>query len=126
MIKVPVSFGELYDKITILQIKLEKMTDPEKLANVQRELDYLSEMEVEVPKHAEKATYVDELKAINTELWDIEEGKRRHETLQDFGDEFIQLARRVYIKNDRRAAVKKKINLLTGSAIVEEKSHQSA
>ena len=126
MIKVPVSYGELYDKITILQIKREMFEDPAKLANVQRELEYLTEVAQEVPHHDDTAACIDELRAINSELWDIEEGKRAHERRQDFGESFIRLARDVYIKNDRRAALKRQINQLTGSAIVEEKSHQDA
>ncbi|MCR9148495.1 MAG: DUF6165 family protein [Rhodobacteraceae bacterium] len=126
MIKVPVSYGELYDKITILQIKLDKFDDPAKLENVRRELDYLTDVAKQVPHHDDTAARVDELRAINTDLWDIEEGKRAHERKQEFGESFIRLARDVYIKNDRRAALKKQINLLTGSAIMEEKSHADA
>lgn len=125
MIRVPVSYGELYDKITILLIKLEKLTDQEKLGNVRTELELLQELEATLPNREESRPLVQELLEINTGLWDIEEGKRSHERQGVFDDAFIDLARQVYIRNDRLAAVKKEINTLTGSTIVEEKSHES-
>jgi hypothetical protein len=122
-ILVPVSAGELYDKITILLIKQERFTDAGKLANVGLELDMLRRVEERLSNRAASEALVAELLAINQSLWDIEDGKRAHERRQDFGPEFVELARQVYIRNDRRAAVKRRINEVMGSAIVEEKSH---
>lgn len=122
-ILVPVSAGELYDKITILLIKQERFTDAGKLANVGLELDMLRKVEERLSNRAASEALVAELLAINQSLWDIEDGKRAHERRQDFGAEFVELARQVYIRNDRRAAVKRRINEVMGSAIVEEKSH---
>jgi cell shape-determining protein MreC len=115
----PISIGELVDKITILEIKASKTTDAEKLANVQRELKLLLELynSLNVDVTALKA----ELYKINSELWVIEDSKRKCETAQQFDFEFIQLARSVYIKNDIRASIKKQINLLSNSKIIEEK-----
>jgi hypothetical protein len=120
---VPVSIGELYDKITILMIKSERIADPVKLANVSRELELLRAVEAGLEGRVAAAPLVDELLAINRTLWDIEDAKRAHERRQDFGPAFIELARQVYLRNDRRAAVKRRINDLMGSTIVEEKSH---
>ena len=123
-IQVPVSFGELLDKIAILEIKSERMTDPAKLANVQRELDALN-----ATWAAHPAARVDiselraRLKQINEALWDIEDDIRAKERAREFDDEFIRLARAVYVTNDERARVKKDINLKLGSAYVEEKSY---
>jgi cell shape-determining protein MreC len=115
----PISIGELVDKITILEIKASKTSDAEKLANVQRELKLLLELynSLNVDVTALKA----ELYKINSELWVIEDSKRKCETAQQFDFEFIQLARSVYIKNDIRASIKKQINLLSNSKIIEEK-----
>ena len=132
IIHAPVSVGELYDKITILEVKARRFEDKGKLANVRRELEELRGVaREEVERGAafdvdELRRQVDALRAINDELWDIEDGKRAAEARQVFDDAFIRLARDVYIKNDRRAAIKKAINLLVGSEIVEEKSHAGA
>lgn len=124
-ISVPVSPGELVDKITILQIKSERISDSAKLANVNTELQLL--LSVWRESHY-PITDVDEqhaqLKAINEELWEIEDDIRIKEKAKQFDDEFIRLARAVYVTNDRRAAVKKEINLKLGSALVEEKSYE--
>lgn len=124
-ILVPVSFGELLDKIAILQIKSERMTDPAKLANVRAEL---SALETTWMAHAaagqDIARLRAELKAVNERLWAIEDDIRLKEKAQAFDEEFIQLARSVYFQNDIRARVKKDINLALGSAYVEEKSYQ--
>ncbi len=123
-ILVPVSFGELLDKIAILQIKSERMTDPAKLANVRRELDAL-----EATWSAHEASRVDiaalrgELKAVNERLWVIEDDIRDKEAAQAFDAGFIELARSVYFQNDERARIKREINLALGSAYVEEKSY---
>ena len=123
-ILVPVSFGELLDKIAILQIKSERMHDAGKLANVRRELDALSATWLEHPAADQDILELRAgLKAVNERLWDIEDDIRRCEQRQDFGDEFVRLARAVYHENDERASIKKQINLALGSAYVEEKSY---
>ncbi len=121
-LKVEVSVGELLDKITILEIKSERITDPAKLANVNKELDVLRRTWAGSPlsNHA-VADQIERLKSVNQALWDIEDGIRRKEAAQQFDDEFIGLARSVYHQNDIRAAVKKEINALLGSELVEEK-----
>jgi len=121
IVHVPVSVGELVDKITILELKIDHATTPEQRNNIQYEL-------MELLKVLHNHDLVDsvrqlrlELKAINQELWDIENAKRDHEKRNQFDDEFIQLARNVYLKNDLRAKVKKQINILCQSVIIEEK-----
>lgn len=124
-ILVPVSFGELLDKIAILEIKSERMTDEVKLVNVRRELDALNATWAAHP--ASKVEIRDlraALKAVNERLWVIEDDIRMQEKAQAFGAEFIRLARAVYVENDERARVKKEINLALGSTYVEEKSYQ--
>ena len=124
-ILVPISFGELLDKIAILQIKSERMSDAAKLANVRKELDALSATWLEHPAAGHDIVKLRAgLKAVNERLWDIEDDLRRCEQRQDFGAEFIRLARAVYFENDERAAIKKQINLALGSSYVEEKSYQ--
>ena len=124
-ILVPVSFGELLDKIAILQIKSERMNDEAKLANVRKELEALSATWLEHPAAGQDIVELrSDLKAVNERLWDIEDDIRRCEQRQDFGDEFVRLARAVYHENDERARIKKLINLALGSAYVEEKSYQ--
>ena len=123
-ILVPVSFGELLDKMAILEIKCERIRDAAKLANVQRELDALN---LTWAAHPAAATDIRELrarlKAINESLWDIEDDIRDKERAGEFDDEFVRPARAVYVTNDERARVKKEINLKLGSAYVEEKSY---
>ena len=124
-ILVPVSFGELLDKIAILQIKSERMSDAAKLANVRNELNALETTWAAHPAAAQDiAALRAELKAVNERLWVIEDDIRVKEKAQAFDDEFIRLARAVYFENDTRARVKKDINLALGSAYVEEKSYQ--
>ena len=125
-LQVPVSVGEVLDKITILQIKLAHISDAAKRANIQNELDAL------LPLVAGDAFTTDqmqalmaELKSVNGALWDIEDDIREKEAAKSFDAEFIRLARAVYITNDKRAEIKKQINLATGSALVEEKSYES-
>jgi uncharacterized protein DUF6165 len=121
-LKVEVSVGELLDKITILEIKSERITDPEKLKNVTKELEVLTRTWRESPlSDRDVAAQIDALKSVNEELWDIEDAIRRKEADQAFDDEFIVLARSVYHRNDVRAAVKKDINTMLGSGLVEEK-----
>jgi hypothetical protein len=124
-ILAPISAGELIDKITILRVKAARIGDPAKEANVRAELALLEETAArELVGSPDLERLIDELTQINAALWDIEDGKRDHERRQDFGPSFVQLARRVYIDNDRRAAVKRAINALAGSEIVEEKSYK--
>src|SRR5690349_5750319 len=119
---VPVSWGELLDKITILQIKAERLTDAAKRANVVTELTLLSD--IAGPALKEAAAQTAELKAINAELWEIEDRIRDKEAACAFDAEFIELARSVYFTNDRRAAVKREINRALHSGLVEEKSYK--
>ena len=125
LISAPVSFGELIDKITILEIKAAHMRDAAKLANVRAELDLLNATWAQNPASrvdisAERAR----LKTVNETLWDIEDRIRVQEKAQAFDAEFVELARSVYFRNDERAAVKREINLKLGSQLVEEKSYQ--
>ena len=124
-ILIPISPGELLDKITILQIKAERMTDPAKVANVKTELDMLSKIWSEaVAVDAEIIALTAELKAVNEALWEIEDDIRDEERNKRFNERFIELARAVYTTNDERANAKKKVNLHLNSTIVEEKSYQ--
>ena len=124
-ILAPISAGELIDKITILRVKAQRIDDPAKEANVQAELTLLEATATrELPPSPELERLTGELTEINAALWDIEDGKRDCERRQDFGPDFVALARRVYMDNDRRAAVKRSINMLVGSEIVEEKSYK--
>ncbi len=124
-IRVPVSFGELIDKITILEIKCERIGDPGKLANVQRELDALNDTWSRSPASSgDIAENRIALKAVNERLWDIEDHIRLKEAAQAFDAEFIRLARSVYFENDERARLKREINTALGSTLVEEKSYQ--
>lgn len=127
MLTVPISVGELIDKITILQIKSERISDASKKANVDRELQELNTVrdgaQINTPELEKLAS---ELKRVNEELWVIEDQIRLREAEKDFGKEFIELARAVYVTNDQRAALKKQVNLLTGSALVEEKSYKGS
>lgn len=125
VIKVPVSFGEVLDKITILEIKSERIEDEAKVRNVRLELDELSATWNDAVKDQSAiADLRKQLKAVNEELWVIEDDIRDEEAAQDFGPRFIELARAVYVTNDKRAALKKDINLALGSRFVEEKSYQ--
>lgn len=125
LIHVPVSFGELLDKIAILEIKSERMSDPDKLANVRRELDELrSTWGQSAQATIDIADLLAALKAVNERLWVIEDDIRIKESKQEFDAEFIRLARAVYFENDERARVKRDINIKLGSALVEEKSYQ--
>jgi hypothetical protein len=122
---VPVSYGELLDKIAILQIKSERMTDEGKLANVRRELSALEKTWMAHPGAGHDISRLRaELKAVNERLWEIEDDIRVKEKAQAFDDEFVRLARSVYFENDTRARLKKEINLALGSTYVEEKSYQ--
>ncbi len=123
-ILIEVGPGELIDKITILVIKSERMSDPAKLKNVRHELQVLdAARRAHIPASAGLARLEAALKGVNEALWVIEDDIRQCEADKDFGPKFVELARAVYKQNDRRAALKKDINLLTGSAIIEEKSY---
>ena len=123
-IMAPISAGELVDKITILRNKADRIGDPAKEANVRKELAMLEALADEaLPKTPEIERLTAELSQVNIALWDIEDGKRDCERRGDFGDRFVQLARSVYVENDRRAAIKRAINEAAGSDIVEEKSY---
>ena len=123
-ILVPVSLGELIDKITILEIKAERIADPAKLANVRLELEQLEKVSV---LDEDLLRDIDELrvklKAVNVGLWEIEDRIRIKESLGEFDQEFIELARSVYFRNDERAAFKRSINVQQGYDLVEEKSY---
>jgi len=123
-IMAPISPGELVDKITILEIKSEQITDTSKKANVDRELELLRAIQ---RRHVDATDYLRdcerELSEINRKLWVIEDDLRLMEKNQDFGEKFVALARLVYITNDQRFRVKRKINTAMASAIFEEKSH---
>lgn len=125
-IAVPVSYGELIDKITILEIKAARISHPEKLANVRTELDLLNTTWLANPLAATDISVErSKLKAVNEALWDIEDHIRVKEKAKAFDTEFIELARSVYFRNDDRAACKREINEILGSTLVEEKSYEN-
>ncbi len=124
-ILVPISPGDLLDKITILRIKAARIEDGGKLGNIRRELAVLEQnWRQAVPAIAQLAADEAALARVNTELWDIEDRIREHEAQRRFDASFIELARAVYLRNDERAAIKQRINLKLGSTILEEKSYQ--
>ena len=122
-ISTPVSYGELIDKITILEIKSARIADPAKRANVQRELQALTEVR-DTQGGATPAALVAELRQVNEQLWEIEDLIRDREAAQQFDARFVALARSVYTTNDERAAIKKRINIALGSRIIEEKAYK--
>ena len=125
-LQVPVSVGEVLDKITILEIKLAHISDANKRVNIQNELDALLPLVAGDGFATEEMQgLLAELKLVNEALWDIEDDIREKEAAKSFDAEFIKLARAVYVTNDKRAEIKKQINLATGSALVEEKSYES-
>ena len=125
IIQVPVSPGEVLDKITILEIKSERISDAGKLANVKRELELLQASWKQAVAEDDTVRRIhDELKTINEALWEIEDDIRDKERAREFDQVFIELARSVYVTNDQRANAKKELNLYLGSEIVEEKSYQ--
>jgi len=124
-ILIPISPGELLDKITILEIKSARITSAEKKANVNNELDMLNKVWGDaITQDTDIVSMRAELKNINETLWDIEDDIRDEERANRFGEKFIELARSVYVTNDLRADVKKRVNLHLKSDIVEEKSYQ--
>lgn len=125
-ILIPISPGELLDKITILEIKAERIDKPEKVANVRHELELLSKVWSDfVTEDKVVADLHRQLKTINEELWEIEDDIRDEERQNSFGEKFIALARAVYVTNDKRAQAKKEVNLHLGSEIIEEKSYRN-
>ncbi|MGA7485352.1 MAG: DUF6165 family protein [Xanthobacteraceae bacterium] len=124
-ILVPISVGELMDKITILEIKSERIKDPGQLANVRHELGALRAIRFDKPDRAALDELCAGLKRVNAKLWDVEDAIRECDARGDFGEAFVELARAVYRLNDERAQLKKAISLLSGSRLVEEKSYKS-
>jgi 5'-deoxynucleotidase YfbR-like HD superfamily hydrolase len=124
-VNVEISIGEFFDKITILEIKKERIHDAEKLANITKELDALNALLDRLPfSRADVQAEVDELKTINEKLWVIEDDIRDKESSKEFDERFIELARSVYFTNDKRSDVKRAINLKLGSGFIEEKSYE--
>ncbi|MBK47947.1 MAG: hypothetical protein CMI94_02840 [Pelagibacteraceae bacterium] len=125
-ILIPASSGELIDKITILKIKKKKISNKTKLKNINNELNLLNDIyKKSFGKGKKIILYEEQLLNINKKLWVIEDKIRFEESKKNFGKEFVDLARQVYLNNDERSKIKKKINKLTGSHIVEEKSYKS-
>ena len=119
MLLAPISVGELIDKITILEIKEERIADESKRVNVQDELKALRSIEVpNIP-----TDLVDELRGVNDRLWDIEDAIREKERMSEFDEKFVELARSVYFTHDRRSRIKRSINEISGSDLIEEKSY---
>lgn len=124
MVKIEVSIGELVDKITILEIKREKIKDQEKLTNINNELSFLTEKLNSLSLSENIFDIKNDLKQVNTMLWEVEDRLREFERDKNFSKEFIEDARSVYKLNDQRFSFKKKINVITNSQIVEEKSYK--
>lgn len=123
IVKIDVGVGEAIDRLTILEIKLERIADPMRRDNVARDYSLLSQALVSIPETQVMQSLRANLKKINEALWQVEDDLRDHERRQDFGPEFVRLARAVYHSNDRRAQVKREINELVGSVLNEEKSY---
>ena len=125
IVNAPISVGELIDKITILRIKSEQINDISKLKNITQELELLNDIKTNLNINSDNVdTLEQQLYEVNRELWVIEDTKRQCEREQNFGLGFVYVARQVYLKNDLRAAIKRSINQLVGSTIVEEKSYK--
>ncbi|NVK00838.1 MAG: hypothetical protein HWE12_04775 [Oceanospirillaceae bacterium] len=125
LVSLPVSIGEAIDKLTILQIKAERISDANKLVNINKELSILkADLDKIDGLWGQISKLMSDLKTVNEELWVIEDDIRAKEFKKEFDEEFIRLARAVYVTNDKRADVKKQINLLLGSELVEEKSYE--
>lgn len=124
--KVEVSNGELLDKLTILEIKLKNIEDNDKLVNIQNEFDVLNPLAEDIfdNNNSDLQNHYMELADINSQLWKIEDDIRECEKNKNFGEKFVELARAVYITNDKRCEVKKIINIVTGSELIEEKGYQ--
>lgn len=125
MLQVPISPGEFLDKLSILEIKSRRISDPAKLANIRRELELLRATWRTSPLAArDVSALVSALREANEALWDIEDRIRDKEAAKAFDAEFIELARSVYVTNDRRSAIKRELNVVLGSELVEEKSYK--
>ena len=120
--KIEVSVGELVDKVTICEIKLDRIADPQKRKNIQKEFDALAESMKSAGIGFESNEYV-RLKKVNETLWDIENSIRMKEAGKEFDEAFVELARKVYLNNDLRAQLKRAVNLRTGSELIEEKEY---
>lgn len=125
VVLIPTSFGELVDKITILEIKEQNIVDKNKLRNIRKELSLLNKIFEQITNVEILSGIKDTLSDINKSLWEIEDQLREKEKKQDFSEEFINLARSVYVMNDKRYEIKNRINTLLGSQIVEEKSYSN-
>ena len=127
---IPVSPGELLDKKTILEVKRERITAPDKLANVSHEWTLLADIARALLAHCDPAAGIAQLESelleVNRAIWDLENTVRACEKSGDFGPHFVATARSIYSANDRRAAIKRRINVLLDAAIVEEKEHNTA
>ena len=124
LVRVPISTGELFDKLTILEIKIRRVTDAQKRDNVLNEWRELTDtLEQNIRMNHELAQLKKELLFVNEQLWDIEDSIRAKEAQQLFDEEFIELARSVYYTNEQRSVLKRKINILTGSTLIEEKEY---
>ncbi|MFO7598289.1 MAG: DUF6165 family protein [Candidatus Desulfacyla sp.] len=125
-ITAEISPGELFDKITILEIKKARIRDEEKLRNIELELDLLRGVWSDnIPPSPKLRALYNQIKVLNERLWDIEDDIRRCERNSDFKEEFVRLARSVYLTNDKRSSIKREINKLLGSRIMEEKSYEA-
>lgn len=124
MINIPVSVGELVDKITILKIKLTQIKDKEKLINVQKEHDVLTSLNEYVTIQKVVLLHQQQLIEVNLRLWFLEEDIRHYEKMNSFESAFVDAARKIYKTNDERSRIKKEINILCNSELVEEKSHE--
>jgi len=121
--KVEISNGDLLDKLTILRIKQERIKDEDKLKNVEREILELTPLYQKILEKKDVSSLFEELMSVNLKIWEIEDGIRGKERNKEFDTTFISLARSVYFENDKRASIKKQINLETGSFLIEEKSY---
>ena len=126
VVKIPVSWGELFDKLTILEIKQARIDNQQKLANINKELEALRQVcsDHQLPEESLQEV-IDDLRRTNESLWEIEDDIRSCERNKDFSDAFVTLARAVYKTNDRRAEIKLRINQLLGSELIEEKSYEA-
>ena len=126
VVKIPVSWGELFDKLTILEIKQARIDNQQKLANINKELEALRQVcsDHQLPEESLQEV-IDDLRRTNESLWEIEDEIRSCERNKDFSDTFVKLARAVYKTNDRRAEIKLRINQLLGSELIEEKSYEA-
>ena len=126
IIYAPISVGELLDKIVILRVKFDRLTDEAKKENVKIELELLETLRLNLPNlpYPDIHQLINKLALVNTEIWDIEDDIRNKERKKEFDSDFVQLARSVYFKNDLRAEIKRELNKIYGSGITEEKSYE--